>query len=82
MSRMETEGEAAASCLSGEDFINVPPLENHYQTGTQQQPVGSFPTGKGYFQNEAHHMAWNINKSHQYWQTPLYLWLYKLLALF
>lgn len=61
---METEGEAAASCLSGEEFINVPPLENHYQTGTQQQLVGCFPTGKGYF------------------QTPLYLWLHKLPALF
>lgn len=54
---METEGEAAASCLSGDEFINVPPLENHYRTGTQQQqPVGLFHTNKGYFPN--------VNSSH------------------
>lgn len=51
---METEGEAAASCLSGEGFINVPPFENHYQPGTQQQPVGCFLTGKGYYRNPSH----------------------------
>lgn len=52
--QMETEGEAAASCLSGEGFINVPPFENHYQPGTQQQPVGCFLTGKGYYRNPSH----------------------------
>lgn len=52
---METEGEAAASCLSGEEFINVPPLENHYQAAAQQQPVGCFHTDKGYFQNPTRH---------------------------
>lgn len=50
---METEGEAAASCLSGDEFTNVPPLENHYQTETQQQ--GRFHTGKGYFQYLTRH---------------------------
>lgn len=69
MSRMETEGEAAASCLSGESFINVPPLENHYQSGTQKQLVGCF------HKNLTHHMLWNINMSQWWWKTPLHLWL-------